>query len=196
MPKSPTVTAALIFQVANDLHSEGKTVTAEAVRSELRARTGVGGSFNTIVPILANWRIAQREDSGALPSRPSELGIAVERFAGEIWRVAVAKASEKFALEHENQAGRDADLLRISDVSAELQEQLDRAVAEIDELKKTNQVLVSQVDDWRKRFVALEVDRAAMKQALEESRAGLVLAREQAAELRGEIKYLRGGGNA
>lgn len=80
----PGVTKEAIFQAAQELDDEGRSVTVTTVREKLGK-----GSYTTITDALKEWHIKQEQQQAVdVPETPEVLLRLTDRMWGEAWKVA------------------------------------------------------------------------------------------------------------
>lgn len=185
-----------VAEAATKLVSQGRKVSLDAVRGEIG-----GGSLRDISPALRQWREHQQAAEAAVSLIPAEMTAVVERAAGLIWTEAERRAGEQVAAirakaaEHvaELESERDDALNDIARLEGQLSESgklLDAVRTELSAANARAERAEAVVETGKaeKARLAAEVEQAG--KSVEKAREGERLAREEAAELRGQIKAL------
>ena len=110
MSRAEPVTQDAVFSAADALVAQNIKPTLEAIRSE------IGGSYNTLSPLLKAWRNQQSAQVATMLDMPDAVLTNVKTMAAELWKVASAEAAAR------THAIEEAAEQRVSDVEAEMGE--------------------------------------------------------------------------
>ncbi|MGQ7848666.1 DNA-binding protein [Granulosicoccus sp. 3-233] len=116
MARAEPVTQEAVFAAADALAANNVKPTLEAIRTE------IGGSYNTLSPLLKQWRQQQTAQATAVLEMPDVVLASVKGLASDVWRVAsdeaarrtrtVEEAAEQRALDAESEVAELADVVR------------------------------------------------------------------------------------
>ena len=110
MSRAEPVTQDAVFSAADALTARNIKPTLEAIRNE------IGGSYNTLSPLLKAWRNQQSAQVATMLDMPDAVLTNVKTMAAELWKVASAEAAAR------THAVEEAAEQRVSDAEAEMGE--------------------------------------------------------------------------
>jgi chromosome segregation ATPase len=185
-----------VAEAATKLVAQGRKVSLDAVRGEIG-----GGSLRDISPALRQWREQQQAAEAAVSLIPAEMTAVVERAAGLIWTEAERRAGEQVAAirakaaEHvaEVESERDDALNDIARLEGQLSESaktLEATRADLSVANARAERAEALVDSGKTEASRLQAEIALSGKSVEKARENERLAREEAAELRGQVKAL------
>lgn len=136
MSEIKTITRDLIFKAADQIATDGRIPTIEAVKELLADWTGgKGGSYATLSPAIRDWKAKRRENEASTKDLPPlNLGDQIADMASKIWSDAVEAANSRFALDLEAakqaQSETEAALAEAESMIGKLENRLEASEAE------------------------------------------------------------------
>ena len=185
-----------IFQIADELDTQGHNPTLAAVRKALG-----GGSFTTISEAMTDWKTkkAAREKPAATPA-PQAITDRLVEFGQELWALGLHVANGRLTAEREAlnalKAQLDTEKAEAAELTDQLAAELDaakgRVVAlEVSELEAHNDAkgLRAQIEGLVERAATAEVRVVEMEKRADDLNAELARVNQQNGEL---VKALAG----
>ena len=151
-----------VYEVADELRSEGELVSQTSIRARLKEKTGRGGSLRDVGPYLLEWK-ADRTYSRPLERGgvPPAVATALGKATAALWSAARQEADQAY------QGDRERFQATLKDEQALRAETLAMA----DGLLGQVEALDGTVAGLRSRVAALEAELAAVRQHLQAVRA-------------------------
>ncbi|HFJ3369367.1 TPA: DNA-binding protein, partial [Salmonella enterica] len=151
-----------VVNACNELYSQGKNVTLDAVRAV------TGGSFSTISPMVKEWKAEQSGVNASLESSVARTDVPVKltELLNTLWAAAMAAASQKM----------EAERQLLNDYKTELENErsdvmfaADRVSAELDDLKFDFSVLNTNYKALQELHNNLERENVSLRAELDAS---------------------------
>ena len=197
-----TDTKARIFAAADEISAAGQNPTFAAIRKHLG-----GGSFSTISDAMAEWKAAKATKSVPVQEPiPPAISEKLDNLGSAVWSIAIEMANARLSAERETleaarmetdaarqEAAQLADQLTVELETA--QKQIATIEAERTVLQATVKELQSSIVTSQSRAETAEARANELRQELDRAHDGrdkavseAATAREEAAELRGQLK--------
>lgn len=154
------ISKADVVNACNEIYSQGKNVTLDAVRSV------TGGSFSTISPMVKEWKAEQSGVNASLESSVARTDVPAKltELLSTLWSAAMAAASQKM----------EAERQLLNDYKTELENErsdvmfaADRVSAELDDLKFDFSCLNTKYAELKEKADNIERDNISLRAELE-----------------------------
>lgn len=155
------ITKDQIWAVADELQRLDKSPTLAAVRDAL----GATGSFSTIAPIMAEWRVRQTKTAASRTPMPETLSARMRQQAEHAWADALGVADELVSSERDalRSARKELEAER-----AEMASLLDLTTAEIAAARSRQEEFVAQNERLSDLYAAAKSEIASAQARLDE----------------------------
>lgn len=167
MSRAEPVTQEAVFSAADALAAQNMKPTLETIRNE------VGGSYNTLSPLLKAWRNQQSTQVAAVLDMPDAVLSHVKAMTGELWKVASAEASARTQSIEEaaEQRARDAEeeTGELSTAVSGLESELVAAHAALERATSEKEVLAATLATRTEEATRATAELAAIRDMLEKS---------------------------
>lgn len=169
MSRAEPVTQEAVFSAADALAAQNLKPTLEAIRNE------VGGSYNTLSPLLKAWRNQQNTQVAAVLDMPDAVLSHVKTMTAELWRVASAEASARTQSIEEAAEKRasdaEAETLELSTAVNGLEAELAAALAALERSTSEKEALAATLATRTEEATRATAELAAIRDMLEKSNA-------------------------
>lgn len=146
-----------ILRVAEEIFLEGKEPTQVAVRDRL----GGVGSFTTISAVLKEWRASRKSPAAPIREMAPDVVIdRMERYASEIWSLALDIANERLKSEREAMEALRADM---EEQQAEAAAFADQLVIEVEQLREQVSFYQSELEEVTRYTKVVEANFANLQ---------------------------------
>lgn len=187
-----TLSNEQIWQAADELASEGVKPTIQAVRDRLGY-----GSYETIVPAMAQWRARQDVDRSVTVPIPKDLKAKGELHVNQLWNAAMETADASMHAEREGLRAAQAELAHEQQELGRVADTLNIKLVEsqngIETLKAQNAAIETELTAARSQAAALEArfqeaerfrseeraERQALQAELDSARSALAAVQNQ-----------------
>ena len=146
-----------ILRAAEEIFLEGKEPTQVAVRERL----GGTGSFTTISSVLKEWRADRKSPASPIRETAPDVVIdRVERYASEIWSIALDIANERLRSEREAMEALRVDM---EEQQAEAAAFADQLVVEVEQLREQVSFYQSELEEVTRYTKVVEANFADLQ---------------------------------